>query len=620
MRRVYAVAAATFFAALLVCVCGVSAHAQTAGTVQAQAPKDNDHTLQAMRDEMERSKTRLELKIPGMEHAQDPYYIEYRLLDLDVREVVAEFGALVNTRQTRNRFMDVAARVGDYKLDSSNFVSDDGFRGFIGPTGSVGIDRDYDSLRQDLWIATDQAFKEAVETYSRKQAYLSSLARQSDIDDFAKAQPLQLIEPLVAPDWSSRNWEQEARDTSAALRSFPQIYEARVTYYLVYATEYLLTSEGTEIRTNRCFAAIESGMNTLADDGMQVNHLYAAYAQKPADLPSVDAVRKALNVTGSELMAMRAAPPAQDYTGPVLFEARAAAPLLAQVLTPAINGARPPLSFTPVMEQLLTGLGGKSDWVGRMGSRVMPATVSLIDDPGAREFHGMALLGAYAVDDEGVHAQKVTIVDSGNVKELLMSRRPGPDSDMSNGHGRSAFLNDAKPTMSNLFFKSTETQSAADLKKKFIDECRSEKLPYCMVIREMDNPSISLLHQDDFSELLASFGGGAGTGDRLPLIIYKIYPEDGREEMVRGARIIGLNTRMLRNLGGIGNDDFVYNYMQSQVSGFAGTALGAFGSAQSGLPASLVAPSLLFDDLEVRGARGEPKRLPLLPAPPLNAD
>ena len=343
-----------------------------------------------MRDEMARSKTRLELKIPGTPQPQRPYYVEYRLLDLDVREVVAEFGALVSSSHTRNRFMDVEARIGDYKLDSSNFISDDGFRGFIGPTGSVGIDRDYNSLRQDLWIATDQAFKEAVETYSRKQAYLSSLARQSDIDDFAKAAPLQLIEPLVTPDWSNRNWEQEARETSATLRAFPQIYESRVTYYLVYATEYLLTSEGTEIRTNRCFAAIESGMNTLADDGMQINHMYAAYAPKPADLPSVDAVRKALNVTGSELMALRAAPPAQDYTGPVLFEARAAAPLLAQVLTPAINGSRPPVSFTPVMEQLLTGLGGKSDWVGRMGARVLPAGVSLVDDPGAKESHGTA--------------------------------------------------------------------------------------------------------------------------------------------------------------------------------------------------------------------------------------
>jgi len=135
----------------------------------------------------------------------------------------------------------------------------------------------------------------------------------------------------------------------------------------------------------------------------------------------------------------------------------------------------------------------------------------------------------------------------------------------------------------------------------------------------MDNPSLSLLHQEEFSELLASFGGGAGTGDRLPLIVYRIDPKDGREEMIRGSRIIGLNTRALRNLGGIGNDSFVYNYMQSQIAGFAGTALGAFGSAQNGLPASVVAPSLLFDELEVRGARGEPKRLPLLPAPLMSA-
>jgi len=611
MSRTRSKAGFAVLAMLLGCLgCGV--------TTAAQTPQDNDHTLQAMRDEMARSKTRLELKIPGTDKPVQPYYLEYRLLDLDVREIVAEFGALLSSTHTRNRFMDVEARVGDYKLDSSNFVSDDAFRGFIGPTGAVGIDRDYNSLRQDLWIATDQAFKEAVETYSRKQAYLSSLARQSDIDDFSKADPLRWIEPLVTPDWSNRNWEQEARQTSGALRAFPQINESRVTYYLVYETEYLLTSEGTEIRMNRGYSAIESGMNTLADDGMQLNHMYAAYAPRPADLPNVDTVRKALNVTGSELMALRAAPVAQDYTGPVLFEARAAAPLLAQVLTPAMNGARPPVSFTPVMEQLLTGLGGKSDWVGRIGARVLPASVSLVDDPSAKSFHGAALLGSFAVDDEGVRAEKVAVVDKGSVKELLMSRRPGPDSDKSNGHGRSAFVNDAKPTMSNLFFASMETISPADMKKKFLDECRSEKLSYCMVVREMDNPSISLLHQDDLSELLASFGGGAGTGDRLPLVVYRLYPEDGREEIVRGARIIGLNSRMLRNLGGIGSDDFTYNYMQSQIAGFAGTAFGAFGSAQNGLPASLVAPSLLFDDLEVRGARGEPKRLPLLPAPPMS--
>src|SRR5713101_2154914 len=192
--------------------------------------KDSDQTLHAMRDEMARSKARLELRIPNTDQPVRPYILQYRLLDLDVKQVVAEFGALVSSTTLRNRIMDVEARIGSYKLDSSNFVGEEGFRGFIGSTGTVGIDRDYDSLRQDLWIATDQAFKEAVETYSRKQAYLSSLARQSEIDDFSKAEPVHVIDPLVAPDWSSRNWDQEARETSATLRAFSEIHESRVTY------------------------------------------------------------------------------------------------------------------------------------------------------------------------------------------------------------------------------------------------------------------------------------------------------------------------------------------------------------------------------------------------------
>jgi TldD protein len=584
----------------------------------AQAPADKDHTIQAMRDEMARSKTRLELKLPQSDQPVRPYYVEYRLLDLDIREVVGQFGALLSTNRSRSRVMNVSARIGDYKLDSSNFLSEDGFRGFIGPSGSVGIDKDYDSLRQDLWIATDQAFKEAAETYSRKQAYLTSLARASDIDDFARVEAVQHVEPQATSDWSTRNWEQEARDTSSALRTFPEIYDSRVTYYLVYVTEYLLTSEGTETRTNHSFAAIEAGMATLASDGMQVNHFYSAYAPRPADLPSADIVRKNLNVAGTELMAMRAAQPAPDYTGPVLFESRAAAALLAQVLSPSLSGARPPLAFQPVVDQLMSSLGARSEWSGKIDSRVLPATVSLVDDPMLKDYKGTPLIGSYTIDEEGVPAQKVTLVENGKLKNLLMSRRPGPDFDKSNGHGRAAFLADAKPVMSNLIFSASDAVSAEELKKKFMDACRAEKLEFCMVVRQMDNPSLSLMHQEDFTELLASFGGNAAT-DRLPLVVYKVYARDGREELVRGGRISGFSPRTLRNIAGIGNDDFVFNYMQSQIQGIAGTALGAFGTAQNGLPASVVAPSLLFEEIEVRGARGEPKRLPILPEPPMTA-
>ena len=89
----------------------VAVFASTAAS--SQAPTDNDHTLQAMRDEMARSKSRLELQIPPSGKPVRPYYIEYRLLDMDVREIVAEFGALLTTTHNRQRLMNVAARVGD---------------------------------------------------------------------------------------------------------------------------------------------------------------------------------------------------------------------------------------------------------------------------------------------------------------------------------------------------------------------------------------------------------------------------------------------------------------------------------------------------------------------------
>ena len=583
------------------------------------AADDNDHTLEAMRDEMARSKARLELKIPGTGTPVRPYYIEYRLLDLDVRTVVAEFGAIVSSTTVRNRFMSVEARVGNYKLDSSNFISDDAFRGFIGSTGSVGIDRDYNSLRQDLWIATDQAFKEAVEQFSRKQAYLNSLARPSNIDDFSQEPAVRLVETRVEPDWTSRNWEAEAREASAALRGFSEMYSSRVAYHIIYATEYLLTSEGTEIRTSHTLSAIEAGMETQAEDGMPVHNVYATYAARPADLPTVPQVRQALEKAGQQLMALRAAPPAQDYTGPVLFEAKAAGSLLAQMLGPSLNGSRSPVAMLPMFEQIMNTMGGHSDWVGRVGARVLPASISLVDDPAGKAYQGQPLLGGYEADEEGVRGERVAIVENGILKNLLMSRRPGPDFDHSNGHGRAGFLNDPRPTMSNLFFTASDSVSPAELKKRFLDKCREEKLPYCIVVKAMDNPALSFLHQDDFSEMIASLASGAATGDRLPLLVYRVYPTDGREELVRGSRLIGLNVRTLRNLAGAGNDAAVFTFLQNQAQGFAGTALAAFGSAQGGLPASVVAPSLLFEEVEVRGARGEPRRLPLLPAPSLTA-
>jgi predicted Zn-dependent protease len=575
--------------------------------------EDKGQTLHAMHDELARSKARLVLPPQA-----PPYFIEYRLLDIDQRTVAASFGALLSSSTTRNRFMDVDVRVGDYQLDNSNFIGGGDFRGFIGSTGGVGIDGDYDSLRQDLWLATDQAYKEALDELSSKRAFLLNLTRAPEIPDFSKEQAVTDVEPKLATDWSTRNWEQEAREASSVLRAFPELYGTRIVYHMAEMTYYLMSSEGTEVRVPRVVAAIEASFETQSDDGFPLHNFYAAYADSPAELPAPAVVRQGLEKAARDLMALRSSPAAPDYTGPVLFEAPASGALLAQILAPSVTGARPPLAAVQGFEQLLERVGGRSDWSGRIGTRVLPTGVSLIDDPAQKDFHGTPLVGGYQVDDEGMRAKRIEMVENGTLKQLLMSRRPGPDFDASNGHGRGYYLSDPRAAMSNVFFEATETKSPEELRKQFFDLCKQAGRPWCIVVRKMDNPAIALSRQEDISEYIGAMAGAVGAGDRLPLLLYRVYVSDGHEELMRGALLRGFNTRTLRTIAGIGNDYTPFQYMQSQQFGFAATALSAFGGAQGGLPTSLVAPSLLFEDVDVRGSRGEPRRAPRLPPPALN--
>lgn len=574
---------------------------------------DADQTLKAMHDELERSRTRMQ-----MPNLDKPYFIEYRLIDLDARIITASFGALVSSRTEHNRFMDVNVRVGNYQLDSSNFASGDSFQGFLGSAGQVGVDGDYNSLRQDLWLATDQAYKEALDSMAHKQGFLRSLSKPPEVADFSQEKPLVMVNPRVLPDWTNRNWEQEAKQATEVLRAYPDLYDSRITYTLIYETYYVMNTEGTNVRKSTTLAAVEASIETQAPDGVPMHHYYATYMAKPADLPSADEVAKQLDARGKELVALRLADPMPAYSGPMLVEPPAAAALLAQMLTPSVIGSRPSLSMQPMVDQLMERLGGRSEWTGRVGSRVLPTDVSLTDDPGATDAQGHPLAGSYTVDDEGVPAQRVSLVDAGMLRNLLMSRRPGSDFSQSNGHGRALYLGDTRAASSNLLLRSSKGLSPADLKKKFLDDCKQDGRQWCLMVKEMDNPGVGITHEDEQSDEIQGIAAGAASGERVPLVLYRVNVSDGSEELLRPGHLLGMDLRALRDASGFGNDQTLFTYTQNQRPGFAGTALATFGSAAEGIGSTLTAPSVLFSDVEGREARGEMRRLPLVSAPPIH--
>ncbi len=583
-----------------------------AASVVAQQwpPPDADQTLKAMHDELERSHARLEMPDSGK-----PYFIEYRLVDLDVRTITASFGALVSSTTAHNRFMDVVVRMGNYQLDSSNFFSGSAFQGFLGSAGQVGVDGDYNSLRQDLWLATDQAYKEAISSMGQKLGYLHSLSRPPEVADFSREKPVEMVNPRVVPDWTNRNWEQEARQATAALRAFSELYTGQVRYTLIFETYYVMNTEGTQVRKSRTLAAIEASIETQAPDGVPMHHFYAAYAPRPEDLPASAEVAQQLQTRATQLMMIRKAEPMPAYAGPVLFESRAAASLLSQMLAASISGSRGLLSTIPAIDAQMEQLGGRSEWTGRLGTRVLPAEASLVDDPGATDPQGRPLPGSYAIDDEGVPAQRVSIVEAGMLRNLLMSRRPGQDFNLSNGHGRNVYLGNPHTTSSNLYFRSSNGMSPADLKKKFLEQCKQEGKQWCLLVREMDNPAVGNSRQADYQEELQNIVEGLSSGERVPLVVYRVNVADGTEELLRPGHLLGLNLRMLRDAGGMGNDANPFSYAQSQEPGFAGTALAPFGTAANCVPSTITAPSLLFEDVEGREARGEMRKLPLVPPP-----
>jgi len=86
-----------------------------------------------------------------------------------------------------------------------------------------------------------------------------------------------------------------------------------------------------------------------------------------------------------------------------------------------------------------------------------------------------------------------------------------------------------------------------------------------------------------------------------PRLLWRIYVNDGHQELVRGAVFKQLDTRALRSdIVATGNDNYVYNRAEP-------------------LPSAIVAPSILFGELDIQRANRTREKLPQYPAPALSS-
>jgi predicted Zn-dependent protease len=570
------------------------------GLAQAQ----QDAVMKAMQDELGRSMS--QLRMAAMEK---PYFLGYRLDDLDDTTVAASLGSVTQNQAIHRRLLGVELRVGDYALDNSNFMS---FRTFgagmsrmFSAMAEVPLDDNYLVLRRQLWLATDTEYKKALEDLSTKRAALQNRTRAEALDDFSRAQPSQMEEPAVAAKLDVASAEQFARELSALFRDMPQMLTSAVTLESHNTFTRYVNSEGTMFTRPQLLLRLEVRARTQAADGQPLEDTLEFFGRTLADLPAKETIAAQIREMGTRLAKLRDARFAERYNGPVLFEGEAAAEVFAQVFAPGLIAQRMPTSDNPqfemAMEQLTRQMGGSS-FLERIGGRVLPESVDVVDDPLLRQFEGAKLAGSYKVDDEGVPARATRLVEKGMLKTLLATRTPVPTIAHSTGNRRGS-----GPAPSNLIVTSDKTASDSELRQELLRRARLCGRDYGIVVRRVGGGGL-----DAFARLQA-FGPRENAPSTTLLAVYKLFP-DGHEELVRGAEVADLTAAAFRDIVGVGDKPVVYSD-QFTPRGGALLSMGLISIVGGPPVVSYVVPSLLFEEIAVKKTAGPFPQPPASPSP-----
>lgn len=549
-----------FISIFLYCI-SIAASAQeqktSVTTVSATTVSANDHgdpVLKAMLAELKRSQEKLQLG-----QLQRPYYIDYQVTELQDYLVDATLGALRNDQVNAGRLVRAVVRIGDYKQDS--YYGEGTGSGEIMP-----MDNDEMALRHQLWLATDKAYKAALTGLTEKQAALKNVVVETDLPDFTQEKAVESVNDLPKLDADLNRWKQILRTTSDLFRQDPTIESSEALLHFRILNRYFVNTEGTVTRSGKAVYMLSFEGSSQAPDGMRIDRSHGWVVGSADELPKPEEIQAEAHKLIGTFDVLRKAPLVEDdYHGPVLFSADAATAVFERLVANSILGIRPELGNPARV---------RGDFASYYKNRVLPDFFTVVDDPSAQKIDNQTLLGSFDVDDEGVKAGPLTVIDKGVLTNYLVGREPIKDFLHSNGRGRTALAGSPRPQISNLIFKAANGVSFADLKKKLIEMCKDQGRPYGYYVET--------------------------TGVRLaPRLLWRVYVSDGHMELVRGANFSQLDTRSLRSsIVAAGNDQYVYNRLDP-------------------IPSSIVAPSLLFDDLEIDRANRTREKLPTYPAPPL---
>ena len=561
--------------------------------------------MKALRDELGRSMEKLQLN--GMEK---PYYVAYWVQESQNLRVAASLGGVLNRGGGTSRSLSVQVRVGDPGFDNTNFFDFGEMRSGVVWTGMptpLPLADDYGELRRQIWLATDGAYKQAVHRLAKKRAALQNKTRAEEVADFSHEEPVEFRDSRPAVELAdAAQVEKSVKELSALFQEAPHIFASHVRARLRSTTTYFVNSEGSSYVQSEPSARIQALAGTQASDGTELEDFVVEYGRSWEDLPDQTDLAKQIRGMTTHLDRLREAEDIELYSGPVLVEGQAAAELVSQVLVPRLLGQRVPTLDNPMNERFLQR--SRNPFQDRLGARVLPRFLSVVDDPTVRRHGPVPLLGGYEVDEEAVRPGATTVVRRGILKTLLTTRNPVRGVPNSTGNRRNM-----GPAPSNLFVRARNGMNRDEMKKELLSLVKERGLDYGIIVRRLGNPHLKL-SRDRRADFMMP---GSRERSRVEpgILAYRVLT-DGREEPIRKVTLSGVSESSFRDIVAASDTAEVYNleFRRPDRSFSPLFLMGAGGSLETPLM-SLVTPSLLFEDLTLKRPTEDIPRPPVTPPP-----
>lgn len=553
-----------------------------------------------MREELRRNIA--DLKVDKL---QKPYFIEYTLTLHRSYSVKATLGSLTESDSSYSAKITVSIRVGDYKFDNSNFF--DFGMSFFGSgddeelfkNRAVPYELDYKTLRRELWLATDAAYKQVAESFSKKESALKNRIVRDTTQDFMKINSDKSTDTYALAPFACSQVEPIIKKISAVFADYPEVNVSSCGFEYIPQKIYYVNSEGAEYIKNDVFTGIEYVASTQSSDGLPVSDFYTFYSKLTNQLPSQDSlVQAAKNLAENIKLMKNASRLDESYSGPVIFEGQAAAESFAQLFAPNLITQRQQMT-----ENGMSETERNMAFQSKIGGRVLPEFLSVSDKPSLENYNRTILIGNYFIDDDGLKPSDVTLVENGFLKSLLSERIPTKRVHYDNGHKRGGAA-----MFSNILLNSDETHklSAKDIREKMMKLCKDRELPYGIVVKRVINQNVlftSLL------KILANNFSFFNMENKLLLTqAFKVFP-DGHEEPIVGLIANGMNAQSFKDILFVSNSNYALNLLASSViSPYITGGLHYIAS-------SVICPDILFEDLEIKSIEDNFPKPPILARP-----